>query len=122
MYVPLTIGMLHLPPAYSLGDPSKLSRRSAYWAHRYVENLANLRWRDMIRDIRAARQEAMRRSVALMEEVCYYQSPMPPVKEPYTPRKETYTPRNETYTPPKRALYPPKRALYPPPPKRDLLC
>jgi len=65
VYVPFTIGMLHLPPSYSIGNPWKLSRRSAYWAHRYVQNLANLRWKDMIVDIRAARQELMHRSLVL---------------------------------------------------------
>lgn len=69
VYVPLTIGMLHLPEAYSIGDPWRLSRKSAYWAHRYVENLANLRWRDMIVDIRNARKFAMAKSAALLAEL-----------------------------------------------------
>lgn len=69
VYVPFTIGMLHLPESYSVGDPWKLSRRSAYWAHRYVENIANLRWKDMIRDIRVARDELMRRSVSLLAQL-----------------------------------------------------
>jgi len=66
VYVPFTIGMLHLPEEYSVGNPWRLSRKSAYWAHRYVENLANLRWKDMIVDIRNARQHAVAKSTALL--------------------------------------------------------
>ena len=79
VYVPFTIGMLHLPEAYSIGNPWKLSRGSAYWAHRYVENLANLRWKDMIQDIRLAKQELMQVSQELLEELDKA-STMPPAQ------------------------------------------
>ena len=69
VYVLLTTGMLHLPASYSIGDPHKLSRKSAYWAHRYVENIANLRWSDMIQDIRSARHRLFQHSLVVMEEL-----------------------------------------------------
>ena len=69
VFVPFTAGMTHLATEYSLGDPSSLSRASAYWAHRYVENLANLRWREMIVDIRAARDMLTERSRGLLQEL-----------------------------------------------------
>ncbi|EKX54792.1 hypothetical protein GUITHDRAFT_159096 [Guillardia theta CCMP2712] len=69
VYVPFAIGMQDLPPAYKIGNPSKLDRRSAYWAHRYVENLANLRWSDMIKDIRAQSSKWEETSKALVGKV-----------------------------------------------------
>ena len=38
------LGMEALSISYRTANPWKLSRASAYWAHRYVENLANLRY------------------------------------------------------------------------------
>ena len=44
------------PKAYTTGTPAVLDRGAAYWAHRYVQNLAQIRYRDMIVDIRQASQ------------------------------------------------------------------
>eukprot|EP00287_Rhodomonas_sp_CCMP768_P014540 CAMPEP_0196758138 /NCGR_PEP_ID=MMETSP1091-20130531/104028_1 /TAXON_ID=302021 /ORGANISM="Rhodomonas sp., Strain CCMP768" /LENGTH=673 /DNA_ID=CAMNT_0042106941 /DNA_START=15 /DNA_END=2036 /DNA_ORIENTATION=- len=68
-YVPFPIGMAALPHAYTVGDPRRLSRHSAYWAHRYVENLANLRWRDMIGDVQSEAEGAQRTSLRLLAEL-----------------------------------------------------
>ena len=37
-YVPLRAGAASVPDAYTVANPSKLSRASAYWAHKYVLN------------------------------------------------------------------------------------
>jgi dipeptidase len=37
-FVPLAAGMTSVPAPYTVGDPKKLDRTSAYWAHRCVGN------------------------------------------------------------------------------------
>lgn len=54
VFVPLMVAGGEPPLAYTLGNPGALDRRSAYWAHRYVQNIAQIRYRDMIVDIAAA--------------------------------------------------------------------
>lgn len=52
-FVPLMVSMGEPPKAYATGTPSRLDRGAAYWAHRYVQNLAQIRYDRMIRDIHA---------------------------------------------------------------------
>ena len=54
VFVPLTVAMGEPPQAYTLGRQGKIERESAYWAHRYVQNLAQIRYKEMIVDIQAA--------------------------------------------------------------------
>jgi dipeptidase len=54
------------PRPYTLGNPAKLQRDSAYWAHKYVQNLAQLRYERMIVDIAANAARWERRAMALV--------------------------------------------------------
>ena len=51
VFVPMMVAMGEPPAPYVVGTPGKLDRRAAYWAVRYLQNLAQLRYRDMIVDI-----------------------------------------------------------------------
>ena len=51
VFVPMMVAMGEPPAPYTVGTPGKLDRRAAYWAVRYLQNLAQLRYKDMIVDI-----------------------------------------------------------------------
>ena len=51
VFVPMMVAMGEPPAPYTVGTPGKLDRHSAYWAVRYLQNLAQLRYKDMIVDI-----------------------------------------------------------------------
>lgn len=52
-FVPMTIGT-SVPAAYGMGRPDVLNRSSAYWIHRYLFNIAHLKYSYAISDIQAA--------------------------------------------------------------------
>jgi len=54
VFVPIPSGAGDVPPPYRIGRQSILDRRSAFWAFRFVENLANLKFSHAIQDIQAA--------------------------------------------------------------------
>ena len=45
---------------------AEIDRGSAYWAHRYVQNLAQIRYADMIREITAASAEHEHKASAML--------------------------------------------------------
>lgn len=51
VFVPLSVCAGEPPTQYTHGGPGKVDRGSAYWAHRYTQNLAQLRYNAMIVDI-----------------------------------------------------------------------
>lgn len=53
-FVPFYCGITTVPEAYQIGRRDKFDRRSAWWAFDFVSNWANLRFADMIKDIRQA--------------------------------------------------------------------
>ena len=55
-YVPLPAGAAAVPDAYTVANPSKLSRASAYWAHKYVLNMARARYSDSMQVVAAVQQ------------------------------------------------------------------
>jgi len=55
-YIPLPAGAAAVPDAYTAANPSKLSRASAYWAHKYVLNLARARYSDSMKVVAAVQQ------------------------------------------------------------------
>ncbi|EDQ88830.1 uncharacterized protein MONBRDRAFT_25939 [Monosiga brevicollis MX1] len=64
-YLPLFSGQTEMAEAYRQARAGKLNRTSAFWAFRYVENLANLRFDAMIQDINAQQRTYEAEGVAL---------------------------------------------------------
>jgi len=57
------------PLPFTVGNQAKIDRRSAYWAHRYVQNLAQLKYNAMIVDIQAASHLWEARGSALVAQI-----------------------------------------------------
>ncbi|MCU0458799.1 MAG: C69 family dipeptidase [Bacteroidales bacterium] len=55
-YVPIYAGNLSVAETYNIYDPEKYDERSARWAIDFVDNLANLQFRDIADDVRAVRE------------------------------------------------------------------
>ena len=53
-YVPMASGGLAVPEPYRRGHQAVMDRQSAFWAHRVVENIANLRFSAMYPHLRNA--------------------------------------------------------------------
>jgi len=54
VFAPLSVCTGAAPPEmYTRGGPGKVDRKSIYWAHRYTQNLAQIRYSAMIVDIQA---------------------------------------------------------------------
>jgi dipeptidase len=56
-YVPLYCGIDAIPESYAVGELGKFSWDSAWWVFNFVANYANVRYSDMIEDIRAAQAD-----------------------------------------------------------------
>jgi dipeptidase len=56
-YVPLYCGISSVPVAFQAGSLQAFSWDSAWWVFNFVANYANLRYCDMVRDIRAVQAE-----------------------------------------------------------------
>jgi len=54
VYAPLMVSAESAPKPYIIGNAAKLDRGSAYWAHRYVSNIAQIKYSYMIKDIEAS--------------------------------------------------------------------
>jgi dipeptidase len=54
-YVPIYAGNLSVAETYNLYDPNKYDEKSARWAIDFVDNLANLKFQEIIKDVRAVR-------------------------------------------------------------------
>lgn len=54
-YVPIYAGNLSVAETYNIYDPEKYDERSARWAIDFVDNLANLQFRDVVADVKAER-------------------------------------------------------------------
>ncbi len=54
-YVPIYSGNLSVAETYNTYDPNKYDEKSARWAIDFVDNLANLRFQDIAKDVRAVR-------------------------------------------------------------------
>lgn len=54
-YVPIYSGNLSVAETYNIYDPNKYDEKSARWAIDFVDNLANLRFQDIAKDVRAVR-------------------------------------------------------------------
>ena len=67
VFMPLMVAAGAAPPPYTVGNPGVLDRSSAYWAHKYVANLAQLRHNAMIVDIVKSQKHWEAAGVALVE-------------------------------------------------------
>lgn len=54
-YVPIYAGNLSVAETYNTYDPNKYDEKSARWAIDFVDNLANLRFQDIAKDVRTVR-------------------------------------------------------------------
>lgn len=54
-YIPIYTGNLSVAETYNIYDPNKYDEKSARWAIDFVDNLANLRFQDIAKDVRALR-------------------------------------------------------------------
>jgi len=54
-YVPIYAGNLSVAETYNIYDPNKYDEKSARWAIDFVDNLANLKFREISKDVQEAR-------------------------------------------------------------------
>ena len=53
-FVPVPAGIKKLPAALTIGNATRVDRDSQWWAHRYVHNLAQMKYAYAVEDIRTA--------------------------------------------------------------------
>ena len=68
-YVPLYCGINDLPGSYTVGELSRFSWDSAWWVFNFVANYANIRYADMLPEIRAVQGELEGNLLALQPAV-----------------------------------------------------
>ncbi len=56
-YLPMYVGIKKVPDAYKIGDIYKFSWKSAWWVFNFVANFANIRYVDMIKDIKKVQKQ-----------------------------------------------------------------
>ena len=54
-YVPIYAGNLSIAETYNIFDPNKYDEKSARWAIDFVDNLANLKFQEISKDVQAVR-------------------------------------------------------------------
>lgn len=65
-FAPLMVSAGDPPADYTIGRQAKIDRQSGYWAVRYVQNLAQIRYSDMIQDIQAVSEQWEEKATALV--------------------------------------------------------
>lgn len=66
VFLPIFARATAVPSAYKIADPNALSRDSAYWAHRYVFNIAKIRYDRAINDVRKVQAALEAEGVAMV--------------------------------------------------------
>lgn len=66
-FVPIPVGVKDVPESYRRARQGVLDRQSAFWAHRYVENLATIKFSYMIKDINATQAQFEEAGVKLRD-------------------------------------------------------
>merc|ERR1711957_422115 len=56
IFLPLPQRTTVIPEPYRIGHPAILNRGSAYWAHRYVFNVAKIKYNCAMRDVHATQR------------------------------------------------------------------
>jgi len=54
-YAPIYAGNISVAETYNIYDPKKYDEKSARWAIDFVDNMANLRFQDIVKDVRTTR-------------------------------------------------------------------
>merc|ERR1712232_621045 len=67
VFLPLAAKATSVPHPYTIANPDVLSRMSAYWAHRYVFNIAKLKYSYAMQDVRALQRQLESAGVCLVE-------------------------------------------------------
>jgi dipeptidase len=86
VFTPFVVGLSDVPPSFRSGHQAVFSRESAFWAACFLHNVANLKWKYMIKDINARQDELESASVAMvaaMEEEFAKNQDMTTVEETY---------------------------------------
>ena len=68
VFLPFPIGVTSLPESITRGQPLKLEKSSAYWAFRYVHNVARMRYDDLYSAIIKPNQAEQEAAGALLQE------------------------------------------------------
>ena len=68
-FVPVFAGCEAAPSALNVGNASTIDRGSAWWAHRFAHNLAQLKFKHAIEDVRAAQEKWESAGFALVDEL-----------------------------------------------------
>ncbi len=68
-YVPIYAGIRQTAESYQIYDPESYSDASARWAIDFVDNLANLKFQEAVKDVRAVREPFEDRLFAEQAEV-----------------------------------------------------
>jgi len=66
VFVPIAARATSVPASYTVANPTVLDRRSAYWAHKYVFNVAKLKYDHAMRDITAVQARLEQEGAALV--------------------------------------------------------
>mmetsp|Transcript_27745 Transcript_27745/g.79485 ORF Transcript_27745/g.79485 Transcript_27745/m.79485 type:complete len:601 (+) Transcript_27745:79-1881(+) len=69
VFMPLSAAASAVPTPYSTSDPNKLSRESAYWAHRYVFNVAKMKYSYAMKDVRITQAKLESEGLALVKKL-----------------------------------------------------
>jgi dipeptidase len=69
VFVPMMAVAADVPAPYTLGNPASLDRGSAFWGHKFVQNIAQLRYSAMIVDIQANARHWESRAIELVETI-----------------------------------------------------
>jgi dipeptidase len=68
-FIPLPAGATGVPPSLMVGNATVVDRASLWWAHRYVHNLAQLKYGYAVADVRRAQEEWEAKGLALVHEM-----------------------------------------------------
>jgi len=83
VYLPYSSTVSELLPALSIGNPSKLSRKSAYWACKYIYNLQRIKSGPMMALIRPLQRTLEKNGSALVTQLMTSRPPIANVTQAY---------------------------------------
>jgi dipeptidase len=66
VFAPIPARGRSVPPSYRIADPNMLNRNSAYWAHKYIFNVAKIKYKYAMQDVAALQTELESDGLALV--------------------------------------------------------